>query len=74
MKRKTGPKRDPSSLNCRLEAYFERNPSEWLTMEDMVAKFEADRDQIRHAVTRLKRDGRLDLEPVVVYRRVEEQL
>lgn len=38
MKRKTGPKRDPLSLNCRLEAYFERNPSEWLTMEDMIVK------------------------------------
>lgn len=72
MKRKTGPKRDPFSLNCRLEAYFERNPDEWLTMEDMVAKFDANSVQIRHAVTRLKRDGRLDLEPVIVYRRVEE--
>lgn len=74
MKRKTGPKRDPFSLNCRLEAFWQQNPDEWMTLADMKVKFEANANQITSAIGRLKRDGRLDLEPVVVYRRVEEQL
>jgi hypothetical protein len=52
---------------CQLKRYFEMNPTEELSYEDVVAKFGSTLASARTAVARLKATG--DIEAVYVIRR-----
>lgn len=43
----SGNKPDPNSMVRRIEAFYRENPDEWLTWEDLVAKF--DLGTVQHA-------------------------
>ena len=43
----SGSKPDPNSMVRRIEAFYRENPDEWLTWEDLVAKF--DLGTVQHA-------------------------
>lgn len=60
--------RDPLSLTGRVEAFFAANPDEWLTIDDMRAKFGATPRQITTAIDHLRDQGRIDIRAVTVYR------
>lgn len=53
----------------RMRAFFEANPLEELTLEDMVIKFDATLGTVKNAVTDLKAAGVIDR--VIVFRKVE---
>lgn len=56
----------PIGLWKRIAAFFEANPDEELTKEDMMAKFGASEHSVVQALWRLKGDGTVDRH--VVYR------
>lgn len=57
-----------NTLTRRIERFFAENPGEWLTMDDICAKFTASPDQVKTAIQRVRRHGRVNPQPVIVYR------
>lgn len=60
----TGTKR-PDSVAARLRQFYERNPHEELSIEDMMLKFECGKDSIRQAL----REIGFPMERTIYYRR-----
>ncbi len=58
-------------LAKRMREFFERNPDEWLTKADMVAKFSCSPRTLENVVRRLGHHG-IELEAVTVWRRKAE--
>ncbi len=56
------------SLMRRIEAYFVANPHEYLTWEDMTAKFNCSVPQARRAVENLREYSAVELEKATVIR------
>jgi len=61
---KAGQKKG-AGLPFRLATYFRNNPEEWLTYEDICAKFECSRAMAQHAVSALKVDRRIRCDYVI---------
>lgn len=51
-----------NALTRRIMEFFERNPEEWLTYEDMAIKFDVTEEQARNACVHLRRTERAYLE------------
>lgn len=64
------PRKHPG-LATRLREFFERNPSEWLTRQDMVVKFSCSPKSLDNAIKNLNQTGKV-LEAVTVWRRKPE--
>lgn len=63
---KRGPYR--GSLTASIERFYAENPGEWLTWDDLAAKFGCTNKQARQALIGLRKAGRLELEIVHVLR------
>lgn len=64
------PRRGPNeqSLRRRIEAFYIRNPHEYLTWEDLCIKFDCTKDQATTALQALREEGRLQWEVIGVVR------
>ena len=58
------------ALTRRILAYYEANPEEWLSIEDMAIKFDCTPKQAQDAVTNLRTDGRCEQETMRIIRLV----
>ncbi len=47
------------SIAARVRSYFESNPMEWLTGEDIAAKFELSERQLLNVISYLRKQGHL---------------
>lgn len=60
-------------LPARIEAFFQANPTEYLTYEDISQKFGCTEDEARMAVSGIKkRAGSLQTQTVVMLRGADE--
>lgn len=55
----------PNSLRGRIMEYFDRNPGEYLTMDDVAQKFNCTRQQAAWAVAFLRQTGGVETLHVV---------
>ncbi len=62
----------PLSLRSRIRRYFEDNPTEYLTLEDLASKLDCTRQQAHWAVAALRSEGELQTLFVVAKARQEE--
>lgn len=56
----------PDSLNVKLREFFERNPDEMLTYEDIAIKFDASEVTIKGTLENLRKQGIVRTERVVM--------
>lgn len=64
---RSGPWSKRQSLKNRLRVFYEQNPDEWMTYEDIAIKFGVTRAQAFYAVKNLRSSDAL-LETVTVVR------
>jgi DNA-binding transcriptional MocR family regulator len=51
---------DPQSITGKIRSFFRENPDEYLTKEDLVAKFGFTKNQVDRAMDSLKARGLID--------------
>lgn len=56
------------SLRARIKRFYQDNPSEWLSFDDMAVKFGCTHDQAKMACHGLARNGRCALESMHIVR------
>jgi len=64
---RSGPWSKRQSLKNRLRVFYQENPSEWMTYDDIATKFDVSRAQAFYAVKNLRSTDAL-LETVTVVR------
>lgn len=67
-----GPAPNPDSLRGRIRGFFEMNPDEFLTWDDMCTKFDCTKEQAVNAIKAIRSRGRLEFEVISVVRVVRQ--
>lgn len=63
---------NPDSLHVRLMAFFEANPDEYLSYEDIMVKFSVSLSTAQNAVTYLKARGKPIASGTFIFRKARD--
>ena len=61
-------RRRPYALSTRIETFYLSNPDEWMSLQDLSARFRYPIASVRRAIDRIQHHTGLPLRAVVVYR------
>lgn len=62
----------PDSLHVRLMAFFEANPDEYLSYEDIMVKFSVSLSTAKNAVVHLKARGKPIASGTLIFRKARD--